>query len=199
MGIIQGILAVVGRLMIAVIFLLSALGNKIWNFSSVAEVMASKGMPQNIILGIPAHKYLLSGAIVFLIVGGISVAIGFKARLGAFMLLLFLLAATYYFHDFWNAESDQQPAEMIQFLKNLALSGTMLFIIANGAGPGSLDKRKKSKRADSSLQPSGRGPDKNRVVNSDVESSESLNNVKNKTPVFGGQSTKLPGKDLNLD
>ena len=75
---------------------------------------------------------------------------------------------------------------MIQFLKNLALSGTMLFIIANGAGPGSLDKRKKSKRADSSLQPSGRGPDKNRVVNSDVESSESLNNVKNKTPIFGG-------------
>ena len=70
MGIIQGILACVGRLMIAVIFLLSALGNKIWNFSSVAEVMASKGMPQNIILGIPAHKYLLSGAIVFLIVGG---------------------------------------------------------------------------------------------------------------------------------
>ncbi len=186
MGIIQGILACVGRLMIAVIFLLSALGNKVLNFSSVAEVMASKGMPQNIILGIPAHKYLLSGAIVFLIVGGISVAIGFKARLGAFMLLLFLLAATYYFHDFWNAESDQQPAEMIQFLKNLALSGTMLFIIANGAGPGSLDKRKKSKRADSSLQPSGRGPDKNRVVNSDVESSESLNNVKNKTPIFGG-------------
>jgi putative oxidoreductase len=80
--------------MIAVIFLLSALGNKIWNFSNVAELMASKGMPQNIILGIPAHKYLLCGAIVFLITGGLSVALGFKARLGAFMLLLFLVAAT---------------------------------------------------------------------------------------------------------
>lgn len=148
--------------------------------------MASKGMPQNIILGIPAHKYLLCGAIVFLIVGGISVAIGFKARLGAFMLLLFLLAATYYFHDFWNAEPDQQPAEMIQFLKNLAISGTMLFIIANGAGPGSLDTRKKSKRASSGSQPSGRESDKNRVANSAAESSESLNNVRNKTPGFGG-------------
>lgn len=193
MGIIQGILACVGRLMIAVIFLLSALGNKIWNFSNVAELMASKGMPQNIILGIPAHKYLLCGAIVFLIIGGLSVALGFKARLGAFMLLLFLVAATYYFHDFWNAESDKQPAEMIQFLKNLALSGTMLFIIANGAGPGSLDKRKKSQHANNGSPLSGRGPDKKRVGNFDTESSESLNKFKTENSAFGGGSTKLPG------
>lgn len=193
MGIIQGILACVGRLMIAVIFLLSALGNKIWNFNSVAELMASKGMPQNIILGIPAHKYLLCGAIVFLITGGLSVAIGFKARLGAFMLLLFLLAATYYFHDFWNAESDKQPAEMIQFLKNLALTGTMLFIIANGAGPGSLDKRKKSQRANNGSPPSGRGSDKKRVENANTKSSDSLDNFKTGNSAFSGQSTKLPG------
>ena len=147
MRIIQGILACVGRLMISTIFLLSALGNKITNFSSVADVMASEGMPQDEILGIPAHKYLLCGAIIFLILGGLSVAAGLKARLGACMLFLFLIGATYYFHDFWNAEADQQPAEMIQFLKNLALGGTMLFIIANGAGPGSLDHRKKSKTA----------------------------------------------------
>ena len=193
MGIIQGILACVGRLMIAVIFLLSALGNKIWNFSNVAELMASKGMPQNIILGIPAHKYLLCGAIVFLITGGLSVAIGFKARLGAFMLLLFLLAATYYFHDFWNAESDKQPAEMIQFLKNLALTGTMLFIIANGAGPGSLDKRKKSQRANNGSPPSGRESDKKRVENANTKSSDSLDNFKTGNSAFSGQSTKLPG------
>ena len=193
MGIIQGILACIARLMIAVIFLLSALGNKIWNFNSVAELMASKGMPQNIILGIPAHKYLLCGAIVFLITGGLSVAIGFKARLGAFMLLLFLLAATYYFHDFWNAESDKQPAEMIQFLKNLALTGTMLFIIANGAGPGSLDKRKKSQRANNGSPPSGRESDKKRVENANTKSSDSLDNFKTGNSAFSGQSTKLPG------
>ncbi len=179
--------------MIAVIFLLSALGNKIWNFNDVAELMASKGMPQDIILGIPAHKYLLCGAIVFLIIGGLSVAIGFKARLGALMLLLFLLAATYYFHDFWNAESDKQPAEMIQFLKNLAISGTMIFIIANGAGPGSLDNRKKSKHANNGSLSSGRGPDKKRVKNSDTESSESLDKLKAENLAFDGQSTKLPG------
>ena len=182
MRIIQGILAFVGRLMISIIFLLSALGNKIPNFSSVADVMASKGMPQGEILGIPAHKYLLCGAIVFLILGGLSVAAGLKARLGALLLLVFLVGATYYFHDFWNAEADQQPSEIIQFLKNLALSGTMLFIIANGAGPGSFDHRKKSKSLLEASQPDIRGIDKKQIGNSDVERSGALDNLKSTTP-----------------
>lgn len=193
MRIIQGILACVGRLMISTIFLLSALGNKITNFSSVADVMASKGMPQDEILGIPAHKYLLCGAIVFLILGGLLVAAGLKARLGACMLLLFLIGATYYFHDFWNAEADQQPAEMIQFLKNLALGGTMLFIIANGAGPGSLDHRKKSKIMREGTKPGIREADKKQLGNADAEPSELFNNLKNTTPESGSRSTQLPG------
>jgi putative oxidoreductase len=180
--VIQGILAFVGRLMISIIFLLSALGNKIPNFSSVADVMASKGMPQDEILGIPAHKYLLCGAIVFLILGGLSVAAGFKARLGACMLFLFLIGATYYFHDFWNAEADQQPAEMIQFLKNLALSGTMLFLIANGAGPGSLDHRKNSKNMREAIKPGSRRTDKKQNGNTSEEGSGTFTNLKSTTP-----------------
>lgn len=193
MKIIQGILAFIGRLMISIIFLLSALGNKIPNFSSVADVMASKGMPQDEILGIPAHKYLLCGAIVFLILGGLSVAAGVKARLGACMLLLFLVGATYYFHDFWNAEADQQPSEMIQFLKNLALCGTMLFIIANGAGPGSFDHRKKSKSMRGVTKPDSRGTDKKPIENSAAERSGDLTHLKSTTPGTDTRSTQLPG------
>lgn len=193
MRIIQGILAFVGRLMISIIFLLSALGNKIPNFSSVADVMASKGMPQDEILGIPAHKYLLCGAIVFLILGGLSVAAGLKARLGACMLLLFLVGATYYFHDFWNAEADQQPSEIIQFLKNLALSGTMLFIIANGAGPGSFDHRKKSKSLLEASQPDSLGTDKKHIGNSNAERFGALDNLKSTTPGTDSRSMQLPG------
>ncbi len=193
MRIIQGILSCVGRLMISIIFLLSAFGNKILNFNSVADLMAAQGMPQDEILGIPAHKYLLCGAIVFLILGGLSVAAGFKARLGACMLLLFLAGATYYFHDFWNAEADQKPTEMIQFLKNLALSGTMLFIIANGAGPGSLDQRKKlkSKRGDNTHGSQGTG--RKQIRNLDAESPKPLHNLRGTTPDADGQSTQLPG------
>ncbi len=193
MRIIQGILACVGRLMISIIFLLSAFGNKILNFSSVADLMAAQGMPQDEILGIPAHKYLLCGAIVFLIFGGLSVAAGFKARLGASMLLLFLAGATYYFHDFWNAEADQKPTEMIQFLKNLALSGTMLFIIANGAGPGSLDQRKKSKSMRGNDTVGSQETGKKQIRNSDAASSKPLHNLRGTTPGTDSQSTQLPG------
>ena len=193
MRIIQGVLACAGRLMISVIFLLSAFGNKIVNFNSVADLMASKGMPQDEILGIPAHKYLLCGAIVFLILGGLSVAAGFKARLGACMLLLFLVGATCYFHDFWNADADHQPTEMIQFLKNLALSGTMLFIIANGAGPGSFDQREKSKHIVSDGVLGNRGTNKKRSGQSDVVSPVSPNNLRDTTQVSDNSSTQLPG------
>jgi len=143
MAFVQGFVACLGRIMIATIFVVSAIGNKIPKFSDVAAAMASKGLPQNPVLGFPLHKVLLVGAILFLVVGGLSVAAGFKARLGSLLLLIFLGAATYYFHDFWNAEPEQQPVEMIQFLKNMALAGTMLFLIANGAGPGSLDRRQR--------------------------------------------------------
>ena len=142
MGWLQGILACLGRVMIATIFLVSAAGNKIWKFSEVAGYMAAEGVPQMPVLGIPLHKILLAGAIAFLLLGGLSVAAGYKARLGGLMLLVFLGAATYYFHDFWNVEPEKRPLEIIQFLKNLSLAGTMVFIIANGAGPGSFDRRR---------------------------------------------------------
>jgi putative oxidoreductase len=143
MGFLQGLLACLGRVMIATIFLVSAAGNKIWKFNEVAGYMAAEGVPQLPVLGLPLHKVLLAGAIVFLLLGGLSVAAGYKARVGGFLLLVFLGAATYYFHDFWNAEPEERPLEMIQFLKNMSLAGTMLFIIANGAGPGSLDRRQR--------------------------------------------------------
>lgn len=131
MGAIQGLLALLGRIMIATIFLLSAVGNKIPKFNDVAGFMTAEGVPQ--------AKILLVGAIAFLILGALSVALGYKARLGAFLLLVFLAAATYYFHDFWKAPAEKQQTEMIQFMKNLSLMGTMVFLMANGAGPWSLD------------------------------------------------------------
>ena len=88
------VLNIIGRVMLALIFLMSAVGNKIPNFSGVAEYMASEG--------VPAASFMLAGAIVFLIAGGLSIVLGFKARIGAGLLLVFLALATYYFHDFWS-------------------------------------------------------------------------------------------------
>jgi putative oxidoreductase len=90
-------------------------------------------------VGVPAPKPMLVGAIVFLIVGSVSVIAGFKARIGAFLLLTFLVLATYYFHAFWKLPAEAQQDQMIQFMKNLSMMGAMLFVMANGSGPMSVD------------------------------------------------------------
>ncbi len=140
LGPIRGLAALVGRLMIATIFLLSALGNKIPQFSQVAEHMGAEG--------VPAPQLLLVGAIVFLIAGSISIIVGYKARIGALLLFVFLVLATYFFHDFWTFEGEEQQSQMIQFMKNLALMGTMVLVMANGAGPMSLDARSAKRKAE---------------------------------------------------
>lgn len=146
----QGLTTVVGRTLLALIFLMSALGNKIPKFAQVAKAMAGQG--------IPLPHVMLAGAIVFLIVGSLSIIVGYQARIGAILLFVFLVLATYFFHDFWTwspeaewvlstNEKVRMPVrqiEMISFMKNLALMGAMLFLAANGPGPWSLDARAKS-------------------------------------------------------
>jgi putative oxidoreductase len=129
--ILRGLVTVLGRLLLSAIFLLAAVGNKIPNFSGVAKAMES--------VGVPAPQLLLVGAIAFLIVGSLSVILGYKARFGAALLLAFLVLATYYFHPFWKLQGHAQQEQMIQFMKNLSMMGAMLFIVANGSGPMSLD------------------------------------------------------------
>jgi putative oxidoreductase len=69
----------------------------------------------------------------------VSVIIGFRARLGATLLLTFLVLASYYFHPFWKFEGQTQQDPMIHFMKNLSMMGAMLFVMANGSGPMSVD------------------------------------------------------------
>jgi putative oxidoreductase len=129
--VLQGPLSVLGRLLLSAIFLMSALASKIPQFSQVAKIMESAG--------VPAPQLLLVGAIVFLLAGSVSVIVGYRGRIGAGLLLTFLVLATYYFHPFWRFEGEAQQQQMAHFLKNLALMGAMLFIMANGTGPWSLD------------------------------------------------------------
>jgi len=109
------------------------LGNKIPQLSDVAGFMAAEG--------VPLPRLMLAGTIVFLIAGSLSIILGYKARLGAALLLVFLILATWFFHDFWTFSGQERQMQMIHFMKNLALIGTMIFLMANGSGPCSLDGR----------------------------------------------------------
>ena len=128
----RGLLALAGRALIVGIFLVSVVFNKVPNYSAVAQTMAGEG--------VPASTIMLGLAMACMVIGAISVLTGFKTRIGALLLLVFLLAATFYFHDFWNMPAERKGLELTQFLKNSSLIGTMLFLIANGPGPGSLDE-----------------------------------------------------------
>ncbi len=86
---IQGLLTLLGRLMLCTIFFMAAAGNDIPNFAATTKQMES--------VGIPAPPLMLAGAIAFSILGSLSVVIGYKSRIGAAMLLVFLVLATYYF------------------------------------------------------------------------------------------------------
>jgi putative oxidoreductase len=129
--VIRGPLTVLGRLLLCAIFLLSAVGNKIPHFNDVAKLMES--------VGVPAPQLMLAGAIVFLLAGSLSVLVGYKARFGAALLLIFLILATYFFHPFWKLQGTAQQEQMIQFMKNLSMMGAMLILMANGSGPLSVD------------------------------------------------------------
>ena len=131
MSALQGSVTVLGRVLLGTIFFMAAVGNKIPHFSQVASAMDA--------VGVPAPQLMLVGAIIFLVAGSLSVIVGYKARIGAVLLLTFLVLASYYFHRFWNLEGQAQQEQMIHFMKNLSMMGAMLFILANGSGPMSLD------------------------------------------------------------
>lgn len=130
--VLQGLLALVGRILLCAIFLMSAYGHAM-EFNHTAETFM---VPKHI----PMPHVLLALALAFLVIGSLSVILGFKARIGALLLLIFLAAVTPIFHDFWNiTEPAAQQMQMINFLKNLSMAGAMLLIIANGPGLFSAD------------------------------------------------------------
>lgn len=116
-----------GRILLALIFIMSGIG-KIPDFANTADYMASRGMP--------LVTLLLVGAIIFELLGGLLVATGFKARLGAILLIIFLVPASLIFHNFWAYPEEQQKVQMIMFMKNLAIMGGLLIVTSRG--PGSL-------------------------------------------------------------
>jgi len=121
-----------GRILLALIFLLSGV-NKIGGFSATAGWMAAKGLPM--------ADVLLVLTIVVEIGAAIMIMIGWKARLGALALVLFTIPVTLIFHNFWAVPADQHQLQMIMFMKNLAMIGGMLFIMAYGSGPLSVERR----------------------------------------------------------
>jgi putative oxidoreductase len=136
-----------GRILLAHIFLLSGVG-KIMDWEGTAEHMAGRGM-----FWIPAF---LIASISIEHCGSLSLIAGFKTRLGATALFLFLIPVTLVFHNFWTYPEAQQQMQMINFMKNIAIMGGLWMVIGLGPGPISIDaKLNKPSRAPASAVVSG--------------------------------------------
>ncbi len=121
-----------GRILLVLIFLQSGIG-KIENFEATAQYMANQGMPYT--------NFFLVGAIFFELVGSITVILGYFARFGALLLLIFLIPTTLIFHNIFV-----DPKMMIHFMKNVSMFGGCLILLASGAGRFSLDGLLRSKK-----------------------------------------------------
>lgn len=124
-----GLLA--GRLMLAYIFVLSGFG-KITGFAGAAGYMAKYGMPM--------IEFLLVCAIVLELAGSLMLVAGWKARWGALALIVFTVPTTLIFHAYWAVPPEQAYGQMIQFQKNVAMLGGLLYVLFSGPGRLSLDK-----------------------------------------------------------
>lgn len=122
-------IALAGRILFSLIFVMSAPGH--FSKQSIGYA-ASQGVPMADV-AVP-----LSGVLALL--GGLSVLFGFKARWGAWLLILFLVPVSLMMHRFWGL-SDPQAAMMqkVNFIKNVSMTGGALLIAYFGSGPLSLD------------------------------------------------------------
>lgn len=128
----QNFLTLVGRVLLALMFLLSGYG-KISAFDGTVGYIAS--------VGLPLPQVLAALAVVVEIGAGIALVIGWKARWAALALAIFTVLAGVLFHNYWAMPADKQMLQQIMFLKNLAITGGLLFVTAFGPGGWSVDRR----------------------------------------------------------
>lgn len=128
MSTVQRYLPLAGRILIAIIFVMSGIG-KIANPSAMIGYISSAGLPlPEVGLGI---------AILIEVGGGLLLVLGYRTRLIALILAAFCVVTAAAFHKNF---ADQE--QMINFLKNISMAGGLLQVVAFGAGGLSIDARR---------------------------------------------------------
>ena len=116
----------IARIMISIIFLYEAY-DSIYYFNMTKDTMQLYGLTWR-------QDLLLIGAIILLLLGGLMVLIGYRSSFGSILLLLYYIPVTFIVHSVWNDPIKVQRIQAIMFMKNLAIIGGLLMIIANGSG-----------------------------------------------------------------
>lgn len=137
MNAMQNSLPLIGRLLLAYIFIMAG-WSKIGGFDGTVGYIASVGLPMPTVAAIVA--------IIIELGGGLLLAVGYKARWAAAALAIFSLVTAAFFHAYWALPADQAQGQMIHFMKNLAIAGGLLYVVAYGSGAFSLERVRRGAR-----------------------------------------------------
>lgn len=123
----------IGRVLYSIIFLKTIMNH----FTAEAVLYA-------VFSGVPLPSVLVPLLGIFAITGAVSIILGYKTKWGALLIVTFLVPITLYMHAFWG-ETDplQMQRQMVDFMKNTSMLGAALIISYFGAGPLSMDAKKK--------------------------------------------------------
>lgn len=143
MRIFRACFTVLARFFISLIFLSGAINTILhWHetdgmlLNVLSEWQASVGfsdlLQESFGVIIPFTPLLLILATLFSFFGGLSILLGIKEKIGATLLVLFLVPVTIIMHQFWFVEGPLREVQMIHFLKNLAILGGVILILLQG-------------------------------------------------------------------
>ena len=127
----KGVAVLLGRILFSLIFVMS--GPNHFSKQTIAYA-ASQGVP------LASIAVPLAGVIA--LAGGLSILLGYRAKIGAWLIALFLVGVTP-LHNFWAVQDPMMAQmQMVMFMKNISMFGSALLISQFGAGPFSLDARR---------------------------------------------------------
>ena len=120
-----------GRLVLAWFFLTQAYRYALdWNDTTILLTMKN----------VPTPPVLLLTALTGIVLGSISLVLGFRTRAGALALFAITIAATVTMHDYWHLRAAAaRSADFDIFARNIAIAGGLLMLIGMGSGRFAID------------------------------------------------------------
>jgi putative oxidoreductase len=133
-----------GRVLFAVLFIVSG-AFKLLDITATTQMITDKVVIPEIltayttqlegITGMPMAQMLAIATGALELICGLMIALNFGARFFAIVLIIFVIAATFYYHDFWNQTGADQKNNIVHALKNVSLIGALFIIAGIGRGP----------------------------------------------------------------
>jgi len=130
-----------GRVLFAVLFVYSG-ATKLFGIQATTEFVAAKiAIPAFLLpytsqlesmTGMSTPQMLAIAVGAFEVIAGLMIALNFGARFFAILLIFFVSATIFYFHDFWNQSPPENARTLMDALKNLSIIGALFMIAGYG-------------------------------------------------------------------